>query len=75
MENLRGRGVKETGKNMAPVSFFQRDRTGGDRKGGVYWISRRPEGCNLRVARMEGEMTEAGSVWLRKGKGGQGTLA
>jgi hypothetical protein len=43
-KNLRGRGLKETGKTMASASdrptdrptVFKEKRTGGDRKGGVY---------------------------------------
>lgn len=36
MENLRGRGLKETGKTRALAAVFKEKRTGGDRKGGVY---------------------------------------
>lgn len=52
--------MKETGKNMAPASFFKERRTGRVRKG-VNGLAEDRGDCNLKVAWTEGEMTKAGS--------------
>lgn len=63
-KNLRGRGLKETGKTMAsasdrPTDRLQRKEDWRRQEGrGVSGVAEDRDDCNLKVAWAEGEMTE-----------------